>query len=128
MILLEWQEYEKMNKPKDNIETKQMVEDLKTFINFDPDAKFKKVVQNGYEFRFLENPDDLIKNSLTDYEREILELADEMASSMTDLNAHNYKNFVYARDKFRDKIKEMCDKTLESYKRVERMKKAIAEI
>ena len=113
-----------MNKPKDNIETAKIAEELKTFIGFNPDVGFKKVTQNGYEFRFLESPEDL----LTTYERDILELADEMASSMTDLNAHNYKNFVDARDKFRDKIKEICNKTLENHKRVERMKKAIAEI
>lgn len=117
-----------MNKPKDNIETGKIAEELKTFIGFEPDVSFKKVTQNGYEFRLLDNPEDLLKSSLTTYERDILELADEMASSMTDLNAHNYKNFVDARDKFRDKIKEICNKTLESYKRVERMKKAVAEI
>lgn len=117
-----------MNKPNNNIETEKMVEELKAFVKFDPDVRVKTVHHNGYEFRFLENPEDLMKSSLTTYEREILELADEMASSMTDLNAHNYKNFVDARDKFRDKIKEICNKTLENHKRVERMKKAIAEI
>ena len=128
MITIEWKDYDFMNKPKDNIETAKIAEELKTFIGFEPDASFKKVTQNGYEFRFLESPEDVMKSSLTTYERDILELADEMASSMTDLNAHNYKNFVDARDKFRDKLKEICNKTLENHKRVERMKKAVAEI
>lgn len=122
MITIEWKDYNFMNKMKKNIETGKMT--------FDPNDPFKTVTvnQSGYGFCLPESCDDIMKNSLTDYERDILELADEMASSMTDLNAHNYKNFVDARDKFRDKIKEICNKTLESYKRVERMKKAVAEI
>lgn len=74
------------------------------------------------------NKEDVLKTSLTVYERDILELADDMASAMTDLNAHNYRNFVEARDRFRDKLKEMCDHTLSNYEKVERMKKMVAEL
>lgn len=49
-------------------------------------------------------------------------------NQMADLNAHNYKNFVDARDKFRDKLKEMCVHAVSSQQRLERMKKVIAEI
>lgn len=71
---------------------------------------------------------DIMKASLTAYEQDLLELADEMASAMSDLNAHNYKNFVYARDRFRDKIKCMCEQTIANHEKVERVKKMIAEI
>jgi len=112
-----------------NIETEKMIEEWKISTpSDDSDATLKKASKNDYGFCIPEIRDDIIKNSLTTYERDILELADEMASAMTDLNAHNYRNFVDARDKFRDKIKEMCEKTLENHNRVERMKKAVAEI
>lgn len=68
------------------------------------------------------------KVDLTMIEQEIIDLADDMASSMSDLNAHNYKNFVDARDRFRAKIKEMSDQTMASHEKIERMKKVIAEI
>jgi len=73
------------------------------------------------------NKEDVLKKSLTIYERDILELADEMASAMSDLNAHNYKNFVDARDKFRDKLKELANHTISNQERLDRMKKYIAE-
>lgn len=72
--------------------------------------------------------EQVIKASLTVYERDILELADEMASAMADLNAHNYKNFVDARDNFRSKLKEMCEHTISNHEKIERMKKMVAEI
>ena len=69
-----------------------------------------------------------LQETLTYFEREIIDLADEMASAMSDLNAHNYKNFVDARDKFRDKIKNMCDQIVLNENRLAKMKKVIAEI
>ena len=68
------------------------------------------------------------KMDLTMVEQEIIELADEMASAMSDLNAHNYKNFVDARDRFRAKLKDMSDTTIKNYEKIERMKKAISEL
>lgn len=68
------------------------------------------------------------KVDLTMAEQEIIDLADEMASSMSDLNAHNYKNFVDARDRFRAKLKEVTNNTVNNYEKIERMKKAIAEL
>lgn len=81
----------------------------------------------NFEFKTL-SKEEVLKRTLTRYECDILELADDMASAMTDLNAHNYKNFVDARDKFRDKLKEMCNHAVSSNERLERMKKVIAEL
>jgi len=68
------------------------------------------------------------KVNLTRFEQDIVELADEMASAMTDMNAHNYKNFIDARDKFRDKLKQMSEHAVNNHEKVERMKRVIAEI
>ena len=68
------------------------------------------------------------KVNLTRFEQDIVELADEMASAMTDMNAHNYKNFIDARDKFRDKLKQMSEHAVNNQEKVERMKRVIAEI
>lgn len=73
-------------------------------------------------------PEQILSESLTVYEKDIIELADDMASSMTDLNAHNYKNFVDARDKFREKIKEICNHAMKSEERIARVKKVVSEI
>jgi hypothetical protein len=62
---------------------------------------------------------------LTKDEQELLTLADEMASSMAGLNAQTYDTFVLAREKFRLKCKQMCDKRCEIEKRLAAIKKAV---
>lgn len=92
-----------------------------------PSTKIE-TLKNDVKEKVEMKKEDVLKVSLTTYERDILELADEMASAMSDLNAHNYKNFVDARDAFRGKLKEMCEHSMVSHEKVERMKKMVAEI
>jgi hypothetical protein len=62
---------------------------------------------------------------LTKDEQELLTLADEMASSMAGLNAQTYDTFVLAREKFRLKCKQMCDRQKVSDDRLAKIKKMI---
>jgi hypothetical protein len=62
---------------------------------------------------------------LTDDETILMELADEMASAMSDLNPQNYKVFVDARDKVRKKIGEMTQKQKDTTDRIEKIKAAV---
>jgi hypothetical protein len=62
---------------------------------------------------------------LTDDETVLMELADEMASAMSDLNPQNYRIFVEARDKVRKKIGEMVQKQKTLDDRIEKIKAAV---
>ena len=65
---------------------------------------------------------------LTKDERELISLADEMASAMAGMNSQTYDTFVLAREKLRYKIKQMVDKQHESEDRIVRLKQTVASI
>lgn len=67
-------------------------------------------------------------DDLTKDEMEIVALADEMASSMASLNSQTYDNFIQARDRFRKKIKQVCDKSKRSEERIKKLKEAVSSI
>lgn len=69
-----------------------------------------------------------IDNDLTKDEREIIALADEMASAMASLNAQTYETFINARDSFRAKIKEICNKQISTEERIKRIKETISSL
>lgn len=64
---------------------------------------------------------------LTIDEEELINLADDMASAMADLNAQNYKSFVDSRDRFRNKIKSMVEQIRVNEERITKMKKIVAD-
>lgn len=70
---------------------------------------------------------DSLDSGLTVDEEELVNLADDMASAMTDLNSQNYKSFIDARDRFRAKIKSMVEHLRVSEERISKMKKTIAD-
>lgn len=72
--------------------------------------------------------DPVAELGLTLDETVIMELADEMASAMSDLNPQNYKTFVDAREKFRDKIKQMMRKQQQLDQRIAKMKETVLSI
>jgi hypothetical protein len=49
---------------------------------------------------------ELRKKSNTEYSKEILALADEMASNISSLNNHTYESFIASRDKLEETLKE----------------------
>ncbi len=63
-----------------------------------------------------------IKNDLTKDERELIGLADEMASAMSNLNSQTYDSFISARDNLRAKIAEIVNKTINAEDRIQRLK------
>lgn len=67
-------------------------------------------------------------DDLTKDEMEIVALADEMASSMASLNSQTYDTFIQSRDRFRKKIKQICDKTKKNEERIKKMKEAVSSI
>jgi len=70
---------------------------------------------------------ETLDSGLTVDEEELVNLADDMASSMTDLNSQNYKSFIDARDRFRAKIKSMVEHLRASEERISKMKKIVAD-
>lgn len=91
--------------------------------------KVNKKMSEEYGFRIVTGFDeDLNPYGLTVDEEELINLADDMASSMADLNSQNYKMFVDTRDRFRAKIKTMVQKLQSNEERIAKVKKAIAEI
>ena len=77
---------------------------------------------------FLKTKVNIMKNSkfcLTQNERELITLADEMASSMANLNGQTYDTFVTARENLHIKIREMCDHHQCQEERIAAMKKAV---
>lgn len=66
-----------------------------------------------------------VNMGLTNDEEILLQLADDMASAMTDLNPQNYKEFIDARDKFRDKIRDIVGQTRKNEERLRKMKEFI---
>ena len=66
-----------------------------------------------------------IKNELTNDERDLIALADEMASAMSNLNPQTYDTFITARDKFRAKIAKIVNKNLHNEERLRKMKEYI---
>jgi hypothetical protein len=66
-----------------------------------------------------------VKNDLTKDERELVSLADEMASAMANLNAQTYDTFISARDNLRAKITEIVKKTVDAEERLHKMKEFI---
>ena len=72
--------------------------------------------------------DPVAELGLTLDETVIMELADEMASAMSDLNPQNYKTFVDARERFRDKIKQMVRKQKVSEERIAKIKETVLSI
>lgn len=62
---------------------------------------------------------------LTKDEQELISLADEMASSMANMNSQTYDTFVLAREKFRLKVKRMIEKQKASEERIAKIKAAI---
>lgn len=71
--------------------------------------------------------EDMNPYGLTVDEEELVNLADDMASAMTDLNSQNYKSFIDARERFRNKIKSMVEHLRVSEERITKMKKIVAE-
>ena len=72
--------------------------------------------------------EDLNPYGLTVDEEELVNLADDMASAMTDLNSQNYKMFIDTRERFRAKIKTMVQQIHVNEERLAKMKQVIAEI
>lgn len=62
---------------------------------------------------------------LTKDEQELVSLADEMASAMTNMNSHNYDTFITARDRFRMRVRRMVDKQKVLDDRLAKIKAAI---
>lgn len=71
--------------------------------------------------------EDMNPYGLTVDEEELVNLADDMASAMTDLNSQNYKSFIDSRDRFRAKIKSMVEHLRVSEERITKMKKIVAD-
>lgn len=89
----------------------------------------KNKQEKSFGFCMPPTADDVINRfGLTMDEEELVNLADDMASSMADLNSQNYKAFIDAREKFRDKIRTMLQKIQTNEEKIAKMKKAIAEI
>lgn len=89
----------------------------------------KKEQKNSFGFYMTPiDAEDLNPYGLTMDEEELVNLADDMASAMTDLNAHNYKSFVETRDRFRAKIKSMGEKVRCNEEKIAKIKRAVAEI
>lgn len=94
-------------------------------------------IQIGFEnehpkfgLRFVSDKDldeDMNPYGLTMDEEELVNLADDMASAMTDLNSQNYKSFIDARDRFRAKIKSMVEHLRLNEERITKMKKIVAD-
>lgn len=93
--------------------TDEMVNELQNYFVKGKDMKS----ENKIEFRH--------EMGLTNDEQRLLELADDMAAAMSNLNSQNYKEFIDARDRFRSMISEMCKKTKENEIRIAHMKAAI---
>jgi hypothetical protein len=51
------------------------------------------------------NPNPKLSTKI-DYEKQILQLADEMASNISSLNNHTYESFIASRDKLEEVLKE----------------------
>jgi hypothetical protein len=71
--------------------------------------------------------EDMNPYGLTVDEEELVNLADDMASAMTDLNSQNYKSFIDARERFRAKIKSMVEHLRVNEERITKLKKTIAD-
>ena len=65
---------------------------------------------------------------LTRNERELMELADEMASSMVNMNSQTYDSFILAREKFRSKLKRMSDEMKRGEERLAKIKETVSSI
>lgn len=84
-----------------------------------------------YGFKIVagyDQDEDLNPYGLTVDEEELVNLADDMASAMTDLNSQNYRMFIDTRDRFRTKIKSMVQQIHVNEERLAKMKQVIAEI
>lgn len=66
-----------------------------------------------------------LKSGLTTDEKELMNLADTMASCMANLNGQNYDAFVEARDLFRIKISEIVRKQKDAEERIRKVKEFI---
>ena len=53
----------------------------------------------------MTNPNPKLSTKI-DYEKQILQLADEMASNISSLNNHTYESFIASRDKLEEVLKE----------------------
>ena len=62
---------------------------------------------------------------ITNDERDLIALADEMASAMSNLNPQTYDTFITARDRLRAKISQIVNKTIHNEERLRKMKEYI---
>lgn len=68
------------------------------------------------------------KTDLTVEEKELMNLADTMASCMANLNSQNYESFVEARELFRVRIGEISKKSIQAEERLRKMKEYIQTV